>query len=287
LPAGDYLVTYENSDALCTATTLGVTIGQPEIISGAVQTTTDFCNSGVSGRIEMIVENIDHFDYTIVNSDNEIVFAGTANDVYHMIAGIEADEYTVNMQSACYSESFTVNLIDNNAVDLDITLNTPSLQLELGQTVTISANANSLQAVSYEWTVNGFDGGDQSFLEFVVNNPGTYEIVCVADNGSCSDIATATAYVESTVNIEEEIGNDPKAIITRMGNALMISFENASASKAMISLYNSSGSLVMRMSGNADQGQVRTIDMTSLASGVYTIDVQQDNKILARQQIFK
>jgi hypothetical protein len=287
LPAGDYLVTYENSDALCTATTLGVTVGQPEIISGDVQTTTDYCNSGVSGRIEMIIENTDHFDYTIVNSENEIVFAGTANDVYHMIAGIEADEYTVNMQSACYSQSFTVSLIDNNAVDLEIALNTPSLQLELGQTVTISANASSQQAVSYEWTVNGFDGGDQSFLEFVVNNPGTYEIVCVADNGSCSDIATATAYVETTVNIEEEIGNDPKAIITRMGNALMISFENASASKAMISLYNSSGSLVMRMSGNADQGQVRTIDMTSLATGVYTIDVQQDNKILARQQIFK
>ncbi|MFZ4783857.1 MAG: T9SS type A sorting domain-containing protein [Flavobacteriales bacterium] len=287
LPAGDYLVTYENSEALCTATTLGVTVSQPEIISGAVETTTDYCNSGASGRIEMIVENTDHFDYTIVNSNNEIVFAGSANDVYHMISGISADEYTVNMQSACYSQSFTVNLVDNNAVDLEISLNTPSLQLELGQTVTISANANSAQTVTYEWTVNGFDGGDQNFLEFVVNNPGTYEIVCIADNGSCSDIATATAYVESTVNIEEELGNDPHAVITRMGNALMISFENASASKATISLYNSSGALVMRMSGNADQGQVRTIDMNSLATGVYTIDVQQDNKILARQQIFK
>jgi hypothetical protein len=72
-----------------------------------------------------------------------------------------------------------------------------------------------------------------------------------------------------------------------MGNALMISFQNASASKATITLYSSTGALVMKMSGNADQGQVRTIDMTSLATGVYTIDVQQDNKVLARQQIFK
>jgi hypothetical protein len=72
-----------------------------------------------------------------------------------------------------------------------------------------------------------------------------------------------------------------------MGNALMISFQNASASKATISLYSSTGALVMKMSGNADQGQVRTIDMTSLSTGVYTIDVQQDNKVLVRQQIFK
>jgi hypothetical protein len=72
-----------------------------------------------------------------------------------------------------------------------------------------------------------------------------------------------------------------------MGNALMISFQNASASRATSTLYSATGALVMKMSGNADQGQVRTIDMTSLSTGVYTIDVQQDNKVLARQQIFK
>jgi len=203
-----------------------------------------------------------------------------------MVNNLPAGEFMVNLSANCYSESFEVNLIDNNTVDVEITLNTPELELELGQTVTIAANANSLQDVTYEWTVNGFDGGDQNFLEFIVNNPGTFEIICVADNGSCSDIATSTAIVESTVGIEEEL-DGPQAIITRMGNALMISFQNASASRATITLYSSTGALVMKMSGNADQGQVRTIDMTSLSTGVYTIDVQQDNKVLVRQQIFK
>lgn len=286
LPAGDYNVTYENVDAMCTAASLGVTISQPEIISAEIQTTIDYCNSGMSGRLEMITTNAESFNYSIVNAEGAIISSGTSEDEYLMVTDLPAGEFTVNISSNCYSETFAFNLTDENAVNVEITLNTPQLSLVLGETVTISANANSSQNVSYEWTVNGFDGGDQNFLEFIVNNAGTYEILCVADNGDCSDIASSTAIVESTVGIEEEL-EGPQAIITRMGNALMISFQNASASKATIALYSSTGALVMKMTGNADQGQVRTIDMTSLSTGVYTIDVQQDNKVLARQQIFK
>jgi hypothetical protein len=286
LPAGDYNVTYENVDAMCIAASMGVTISQPEIISAEIQSTVDYCNSGMSGRVEMIVSNTDNFNYTLTNADGVVIASGSSEDAYLMVSNLPAGEFMVNLSANCYSESFGVNLNDINTVDVEITLSTPELNLELGQTVTIAANANSSQDVTYEWTVNGFDGGDQNFLEFVINNPGTYEIICVADNGSCSDIATSTAIVQSTVGIDEEV-DGPQAIITRMGNALMISFQNASASKATISLYSSTGALVMKMSGNADQGQVRTIDMTSLSTGVYTIDVQQDNKVLVRQQIFK
>jgi hypothetical protein len=286
LPSGDYNVTYENVDAMCIAASMGVTISQPELIDAEIQSTVDYCNSGMSGRIEMIVSNTDNFNYTLTNADGAVIDSGSSEDSYLMISNLPAGEFMVNLSANCFSESFEVNLNDSNTVDVEITLGTPELELELGQTVTIAANANSLQDVTYEWTVNGFDGGDQNFLEFIVNNPGTFEIMCVADNGSCSDIATSTAIVESTVGIEEEL-DGPQAIITRMGNALMISFQNASASRATITLYSSTGALVMKMSGNADQGQVRTIDMTSLSTGVYTIDVQQDNKVLARQQIFK
>lgn len=286
LPSGDYTVTYENVDAMCIASSMGVTIAEPLVISAEVQSTIDYCNSGMSGRVEMISSNTDQFNYSIINSEGAVISSGTSEDDYLMVTDLPAGQFTVHISSNCYDESFEVNLTDENAVELEITLNTPELDLELGQTVTISANANSLQDVTYEWTVNGFDGGDQNFLEFVVNNPGTYEIICVADNGSCSDIATTSATVQSTVGIQDEV-DGPQAIITRMGNALMISFHNASASKATIALYSSTGALVMKMSGNADQGQVRTIDMTSLSTGVYTIDVQQDNKVLARQQIFK
>ena len=286
LPAGDYNVTYENVDALCIASSIGVTIAEPEIITAEIQSTVDYCNSGMSGRVEIITTNTDNFNYNIINAEGAVIATGSSSDEYLMISDLPAGVFSVNISSNCYSEAFEVNLTDENAVNVEITLNTPELNLELGQTVTISANANSLQEVTYEWTVNGFDGGDQNFLEFIVNNPGTYEILCVADNGDCSDIASSTAIVQSTVGIEEDI-EGPQAIITRMGNALMVSFHNASASKATITLYSSTGAMVMKMSGSADQGQVRTIDMTSLATGVYTIDVQQDNKVLARQQIFK
>lgn len=289
LPAGYYTITMENAEALCTGNTAIVEIAEPEMIQSEVQLTLDYCNSGESGRIEMMLGNTDQFEYTLTNSEGVLVAEGSVNDSYKILAGLAHDIYSLQVTSGCFNETSTVNLNDPNAVLLDIVLNTPTLELNVGETVSILADAISESEVEYEWIVNGFDGGDQNYLDFVVNTAGTYNIQCIATNGNC----TATAFTQAVVNENEntvgveEVKDGPTAIITRMGNAVIVTFEKATSSKAKIEIYNAAGALVMRVSGAANGGQVRTIDITGLSRGMYSIVIVQDEQKLAQQKIIK
>lgn len=288
LAAGFYTISMENADALCTANTSIIEVTEPEAVLGDIQLTTDYCNVGDAGRIEMILSNTEQFEYTITNSEGTVVSAGQVNDTYKVVSELPHDIYSVHVTSNCFDETTNIDLNDENAVDLDLLINTPELTLQVGETVSISANAISESEVEFEWIVNGFDGGDQSFLDFVVNTPGTYNIQCVASNSSCSATAFTQAIVTEeveTVGVKEHDG--PTAVITRMGNAVIVTFENASSSKAKIEVYSASGALVMKVSGAANGGQVRTIDITGLSSGMYSIVVIQDDTKLAQQQIIK
>lgn len=292
LSAGIYNITLENVNALCGGTSTTVEITEPEAVLSELVPTVDFCNSGVSGRVEMVVENADHFNYTITNSEGTVVAIGDVQDSYKIVPELAYGVYSVMISSDCYNETMNVDLTDPNAVALDIVMNTPLQTIGVGETVTISANALSESEVSYEWLVNGFDGGDNNYLSFAVNTAGVYNIQCVASNEFCSATSFSQAIVEEEEVDEEVTGVDENpngvaAIITRMGNSVVVTFENASTSKAKICIYNSSGALVMQVSGFADKGQVRTLDITGLASGIYTVNVEQDNKRLAQQQIVK
>jgi hypothetical protein len=127
-------------------------------------------------------------------------------------------------------------------------------------------------------------------LDFTVNTAGTYNIQCIASTEYCEAIAFTAALVEEeevVLNTEEIVDVSPQADVVRMGNAVVVSFQNASNSKAQITIYNATGKLVMQVNGFVSAQQVRTIDITGLASGMYVVHVEQDQKILAKQQIIK
>ncbi len=290
LAAGDYTVMIENSDALCPATLVGITIPQPEVIVSEISSLPDRCHNGNMGRIELMVLNSDIFNYTISNSLGEIVMEESVADNYKLISGLPFGLYSVNIFNDCYNEIYNVDLTDPFAVSLDLVLNTPSLVLQTGESATISANAVSSTAIEFNWLVNGFDGGDQPSLDFTVNTPGTYNIQCIASTEYCQAIAFTAALVEeeevvlSTDEVEEA---SALASVVRMGNAVVVSFQNASTTKAKIAIYNATGKLVMQVNGFVSAQQGRTIDITGLASGMYVVHVEQDQKILAKQQIIK
>lgn len=296
LAAGDYTVMVENSDALCPATLIGITIPQPDVVASEISMMPDRCNSGNMGRIELMVENADIFNYAITNGQGETVMEGSVADNYKLVSGLPYGVYSVQIESECHNETYNVDLTDPFAVSLDLVINTPSLTLQPGETVNILADAISNTAIQYVWTVNGFDGGDQPALNFAVNNAGIYNITCVASTAQCSATAFTAANVELAPEEEEEeeevlsteeLETQALASVVRMGNAVVVSFQNASSSKAKIAIYNATGKLVMQVNGYVSAQQVRTIDITGLASGMYVVHVEQDQKILAKQQVIK
>ncbi len=296
LAAGDYSVMIENSDALCTASLIGITIPQPEVVVSEVSSLADRCHAGNMGRIELMVDNADIFNYTITNASGEIVAEESVADNYKLVSGLAHGVYSVNIQNECHNEIYNVDLTDPYAVSLDLVLSTPTLTLQAGQTLSLVAEAFSSTAIEYEWTVNGFDGGDQSALDFAVNTAGIYNIQCIASTEFCQAVAYTAATVENAPDEEEEeeevVGTEEitplaGANVVRMGNAVVVSFQNASQSKAKIAIYNATGKLVMQVAGFVSAQQVRSIDITGLASGMYVVHVEQDQQILAKQQIVK
>lgn len=299
LAAGDYSVMIENSDALCTASLIGITIPQPEAVVSEVSSLADRCHAGNMGRIELMVDNADIFNYTITNASGEIVAEESVADNYKLVSGLAHGVYSVNIQNECHNEIYNVDLTDPYAVSLDLVLSTPTLTLQAGQTLSLVAEAFSSTAIEYAWTVNGFDGGDQSTLDFAVNTAGIYNIQCIASTEFCQAVAYTAATVENAPDEEEEEEEEEEVVgteeitplaganVVRMGNAVVVSFQNASQSKAKIAIYNATGKLVMQVAGFVSAQQVRSIDITGLASGMYVVHVEQDQQILAKQQIVK
>ncbi len=286
LAAGDYIITLDNADALCPGATLGVTIPETLPVISEVVAVKDLCNSGSSGQLEMMVANATAFQYEIINSEGQPVYTGAVEDSYHLLTGIAYGVYTVHIMTDCHDVNYTVDLHDASAVQMELEMLTPTLMLVPGETVNIQANATSESAISYEWTVNGFDGGEESFLDFVVNTPGTYNIQCTAFTEECSVTQTTAAIVETSVGVVENV-SDPMAKITRMGNAVIIAFENIQPGKAKMVIYNANGGLVMQIGGNVGNDQVRTLDINGLAAGAYTVDVLLDGQRLSKLQFVK
>lgn len=295
LPAGDYNVMLENSEALCVAQNIGLTVGEPEIVSSEVVNTVDRCNNSANANIEIIVSNVDLFEYVITNAAGEIVAQETVADSYKLISDLSAGLYSVAISSDCYNETINVNLNDPFAIALDLSISTPTLEMQVGETVYIQAEAIASNAIEYEWSVNGFDGGDQPYLNFAVNTAGVYNIQCVASTEGCSATAFTSAIVtevqeeeeEEVLSTEELEEGNPYATVTRMGNSIVVSFFNAANGPAKIKLYNSVGQMVMTVNANVSSKQVRTIDITGLAAGMYIVHVEQNNSNLAKQQFIK
>lgn len=297
LAAGDYNVMLENADALCFADNIGLTVSEPEAISSSVSHTIDRCNNSTNAAIEIVLSQNEIFNYTVTNASGEIVAEESLADNYKLLEGLSAGVYSVQVSTDCYNETFNVDLNDPFAIALDLSISTPTLDMVVGQTVYIQAQAMASNAIEYEWSVNGFDGGDQPVLNFAVNTAGVYNIQCTANTEGCSATAFTSAVVneveaeeeeeEEVLSTEELAEGSPYATVVRMGNSVVVNFMNTTNEMAKIKLYNATGKLVMQVNANVSARQVRTIDITGLASGMYVVHVEQENQNLAKQQFIK
>jgi hypothetical protein len=297
LSAGDYLVMLENIEAICPAQLIGITISSPSQVQSDVVFEIDRCNENNNGLVELSVVNSEFFEYIITNSNGDIVASSIVEGNYAFTDELAHGIYSVNIITPCYNEVYNLDLNDPFALSVEVLVDAPDLVLPAGQTAAITAQAVSDNALAYEWTVNGFDGGDQETLDFTVNVAGTYLVECIASNEHCQATATSQAIVTDEVIEEEEeeeevlstdeVNSLTGASVVRMGNSIVITFHDPSQSKAKIAIYGASGKLVMQVNGFVSAQKVRTIDITGMASGMYVVHVEQDQRILAKQQIVK
>ena len=132
---------------------------------------------------------------------------------------------------------------------------------------------------SYQWY-----SGDGNIINgatnetFTPNTVGEYYVV--VNNGECEEISYSIDYnISNILEIENNLQiypNPTNGIITIIGEKIK-----------NISIYNILGNQLSKVEKNNFNTNSRNIDLSNLARGIYTIQIEQNNKILNYQIILK
>lgn len=143
--------------------------------------------------------------------------------------------------------------------------------------VTYTFTDLSTGAITWTWD---FDDGTSSSLQNPVHTytaNGTYTVTLVVSDGTCSSTITQTVIITS-VGIDDL--TESGAIFTYpnpVTSQLVINFGNLKNSSSVIRINNSLGQLVSETKVTAP-GTTHTLDVTSLAPGIYELSVTGDEK---------
>ena len=132
---------------------------------------------------------------------------------------------------------------------------------------------------SYQWySADGNIINGATNETFTPNTVGEYYVV--VNNGECEEISYSIDYnISNILEIENNLQiypNPTNGIITIIGEKIK-----------NISIYNILGNQLSKVEKNNFNTNSRNIDLSNLARGIYTIQIEQNNKILNYQIILK
>lgn len=176
----------------------------------------------------------------------------------------------------------TQGTVVNNAIPITVDLKNVGTQPIGGFNVGYSVNGATVQTSTYAPNINPGDSVTYSFTpNWQPTQGGSYDI-CVFVNGVVGDLNptndTLCVNVSSTVNVENIGGAD---LISRIypnpaGNQMFVEFKN-NLNKGNLNIYNGLGQSVLKLAINGENSGTRqTLDLSSLADGVYFLQISTD-----------
>lgn len=281
LTAGTYAVSIQNTDELCGATTVMVTISEPAEVTSEVASTVASCNVANDGTIAINVVNADVYSYTITGTQSQL--SGESTDPSTLIESLNADVYEVSVAHACGSQTFNVDLRDENAVTAIASASVTSLQFVEGTSGTITFGVEAPNASHFAWTINGQAAGAEMTFDQVFTTSGTYSVVVNAANDFCSATSEVVVTVETVVSVEDLAVNNTVEIINTT-NGLQVNFNGVNAASSEVRIFNTAGQLVKQEKGNT---QRMLIDMNGMSKGVYSVQVINAGHTIATQSVVR
>lgn len=270
LTSGSYQHIYNRIGSCDSVVTLNLTLNYSSIAPTVVGT---FCDSATfnghtyytTGIYTQTISNISGCD-SILTFDIEI--KGTTQQT--TLDETACGDYTYNGNT--YTNSGTYVVVYQSAVGCDsiVTLN---LTIEPSITASLIQNSNTLIANggdSYQW-INCADNSlivGATAQQYTATVDGSYAAIVAA--GSCSD--TSDCIELTGLSLQGKLGNTNQVIVypnPTKDNATLLAtqaLENAS-----IKLINPFGQIVRVL--NQQKGKQFNIDLSSLASGVYLIEI--------------
>jgi hypothetical protein len=281
LAAGNYQVSVQNTEELCGATVVSVSINEPAEVLSEVASTVASCNLTNDGTIAINVQNAESFVYTITGTQSQM--SGESTEVSALVESLNADVYEVTVSHACGSQTFNVDLRDENAVTALASASSTSLQIVEGTSGTITFGVEAPNANHFAWTINGVAAGGDMTFDQVFTTAGTYNVVVNAANDYCSATSEVTVTVETVVSVADLAASNTVDIISTI-NGLQVTFNGLNAAQSEVRIYNTAGQLVKQEKGNT---QRMLIDMNGMSQGVYSVQVLDQGKMIATQSVVR
>ncbi len=270
---GNYAVTVEGENMLCSSTTQVVYVDQPAQETATLDYAAATCNLDGTGSIVIGVD-ADSYNYMVFDENNEPVLGET--DVWGSseIEAMDGQLYTVEITTTCSTFALVADLQDDNAVEANIYASSLTLELIDG-VATFAFMAELINADEVQWFIDGELVSSTDILNAEITEVGTYTVELYASNEWCSDseIIEITA-TDSSVGIDD-LQQDAFAV-QMMGDDVQITALEATFSKAQIEVYNGLGQLVV---DEQLTGTVQRVSTMGWATGSYTLRIVSNGQV--------
>lgn len=224
------------------------------------------------------------WDYTLVDNNSNIVANATFTGL-DTINNLTPGTYTLNLlHSSGYSTSETYTVGGSPIVEALIIAS--ATEVEQNDMITLEAAGTG--ATNYNWNMgDGTFFNNTATVDHSYMQPGTYQVVLVADNGICSDEQTIQIVVNETVITN--IINAEAGKLLAYHHADKLYFKQTLYTEGAglsATLYNTLGQVVLTVNGQyLSYNQVFVAPVNNLASGTYVLQVKTGDKTAIRKII--
>lgn len=269
VPAGAYRLTVTDANG-CTFASSSYTISEPATALGlnGFPTATDAsCANVCDGSVTGLIPTGGTAPYTYLWSNG-----ATSQDVIGLCPGVYNG--TITDANGCTLSSPTGFTIGSpTAINIAGTVTDPTAAGNDGSIdVTVSGGSSPY---NYSWS-NGATTEDISGLD-----SGIYTII-VIDNGACADTASFNVGGVTGINtlaLEGKVNVYPNPAT----NLLTVEVELTQSANIEVSVYNMTGALIESHNGVEAMNHQMTLDVTSWASGIYSIVVSSNGHKATRR----
>lgn len=286
LTAGFYSLELANQEAGCGAEDISITIEQPVQATAWSSSGKATCSAASDGWLEFGISSGESYSYSVTLADGTVVANGESSEMTFTLENLTGDVYIIGVTTGCDVFMMEENLRDPQAVEATVVASANEAEMVAGTSVDVAFEADAPGAETYSWTISGNEAGTAPAFTHTFTQGGTYPVVLVASNSSCSDEASAQVVVNEVVGVAEATPHEPVSLVQTNGG-ISLTFHGINARRAEIRFINTLGQIAQTEQAAPSDGQRIFIAMDQMASGVYTVQVLADGSEVFACQVVK
>lgn len=269
---GNYIVEVNGNDGFCSFRSDTVTVNGPVPVQTGATITPATCSYTNDGAIFLNIITGGNAPYSITWPDGS-----TADSLQQLVPG-NYDLVITDANSCVDTAHFIVGT--SSTLTSDFIANPDTIIIH--SLVSFSNYSNG--ALSYEWNFGDSSPLDTDANPFhTYNGPGVMTVTLISTDSICADTSTQLVYVFNDVGMLENASEINIAVYAGQ-NLIGVQFNLSSVERAMISVFDASGNIVVQQEEYVGQERIN-LNMEGKAAGMYSVYIVLPGKTYATKVV--